>query len=418
MIRSDVDATERSICAAIRGVSGVWRDLPPAGEGRLLADAARHRVKPLLASRLHAAGELANWPRAIAGALRDAARAEAAIEITRALELRRLLAGFASAHVPVVVFKGAALAYSAYEEPWLRPREDTDVLVRVADADRARGVLSAAGYHPAPMQSGALVSHQRVYLRRDGAGGHHACDLHWKIANPAAFADLVSTEDLLRDAASISLDGVTAHIPSRVDALLLACWHRVSHHQDSDNLLWLYDLHLLAEGMNEADAARVIDTARRTRTAAVCARGLALAADRFGTAMPPTLLAHLAAERDASPRTAAYLRRDARKVDLLAADLRALPDWRSRLRLVREHLFPPAEYMFAVTGRSARAALPMLYARRIARGALQWFRRPTRLRKATAGQADDREPAFAKATAGQAEDREPRTDDRQPNREP
>jgi len=66
MIRSDVDATERSICAAIRGVSGVWRDLPPAGEGRLLADAARHRVKPLLASRLHAAGELANWPRAIA----------------------------------------------------------------------------------------------------------------------------------------------------------------------------------------------------------------------------------------------------------------------------------------------------------------------------------------------------------------
>ena len=79
---------------------------------------------------------------------------------------------------------------------------------------------------------------------------------------------------------------------------------------------------------------------------------------------------------DRAALTAIYLDRHARKVDRLAADLRALPGWRSRLRLLREHLFPPAEYMFATSGRSARALLPALYVRRIARGALAWFRRP------------------------------------------
>jgi hypothetical protein len=74
---------------------------------------------------------------------------------------------------------------------------------------------------------------------------------------------------------------------------------------------------------------------------------------------------------------AAYLRADARKVDLLAADLRALPDWRSRARLLREHLLPPPEYMRAAH-RSRRGWLPALYVWRIARGARAWFRRPRR----------------------------------------
>ena len=372
-----MDQAETAICAALRGDPGIWRHVAdPLMAERFVAAASRHRVRPLLAWTLHRAGELPLWPEPVRRALIGAERGEAALEVVRGIELRRLAASFAVAGVPVLVLKGGALAYSIYPEPWLRPREDTDVLVRMDDADRARELLTAAGYEPAPMQSGALVSHQRVYVRSDDGVRHHACDLHWKIANPAAFADLVSTEDLLRDAASISVDGVTARIPSRADALLLACWHRVSHHQDSDNLLWLYDLHLLADGMSEADTARVIDAARRTKTAAVCARGLSLAADRFGTGMPATLLARLSAEHDASPRTAAYLRRDARKVDLLAADLRALPDWRSRLRLIREHLFPPADYMFAVSGRSHPALLPALYLRRIIRGSFAWFRRP------------------------------------------
>lgn len=372
-----MDEADRALCQALRGTPDVWRHLDGPMVERFLGAASRHRVRPLLAWRLHGTGELPAWPAPIRRALLDTARGEAALEVIRRFELRRLLDAFAAAGVPVLVLKGAALAYATYAEPWLRPREDTDLLVRGDDALSARRVLADAGYHPTPMQSGTLVSHQQLYVRIDGTGRRYACDLHWKIANPVAFSDLLSPEDLLREAAAVSLDGCTVRIPSRVDALLLACWHRVAHHRDSENLLWLYDLHLLGDDLPDADAARMTAMARRTGTQVICARGLSMAAERFGSRVPPPLLlAPPDAADDRAALTAVYLDPQARKVDRLAADLRALPGWRSRLRLLREHLFPPAEYMFATSGRSARALLPALYVRRIARGALAWFRRP------------------------------------------
>ncbi len=358
-----MDVAEASLCAAIRGTPGIWRQLAdPAAQSRFLAAAALHRLRPLLGWRLRLSDELPLWPASIRQALSDAERAEAALEIVRRQELCRLLQAFASADVPVLLFKGAALAYSLYPEPWLRPREDTDLLVQSADARRASDVLASAGYRPAVMQSGNFVTHQRLHVRPDRTGRRYACDLHWKIANPAPFADLLSPEDLLRDAASISLgDAPSARIPSRVHALLLACWHRVSHHHDSGDLLWLYDLHLLSDRLTDADAAQVLEIAHRTATAPICARGWSLAGERFDTRLPAAFLVDPETSRDAPSSLAAYLRPDARKVDLLTADLRALPDWRSRARLLREHLFPPAEYhvglLWPVEPRDAAGAL-------------------------------------------------------------
>jgi hypothetical protein len=351
-----MDAAETSLCAAVRGTPGIWRQVAePAAQSLFLAAATRHRLRPLLGWRLHQSGDLASWPAPIRRALIDAERAEAALEIVRRQELCRLLQAFASADVPVLVLKGAALAYSLYPEPWLRPREDTDLLVQSADARRASDVLISAGYRAAVMQSGDFVTHQRLHVRADATGRRHACDLHWKIANPAPFADLLSPADLLHDAASVPLgDAPAARIPRRIHALLLACWHRVSHHHDSSDLLWLYDLHLLADRLSEADASEALEIARRTGTGAICARGLRLAGERFDTQLPAALLADPQTSRGRVSLPAVYLRPDARKVDLLTADLRALPDWRSRARLLREHVFPPAEYMLGSSaGRAA-----------------------------------------------------------------
>jgi hypothetical protein len=327
---------------------------------------------------LRESGEIESWPVDIRQSLLDAERAEAALEIARRHSLCRLLQAFASTHVPVLVFKGAALAYSLYAAPWLRPREDTDLLVRAGDAARAGDVLSGAGYQAAVRQSGRLVTHQRLYVRSDRAGRRDAYDLHWKIADPVPFADLLSADELFRDATNVDLgDGCAVRIPSRSHALLLACWHRVSHHQDRGDLLWLHDVHVLADRLSADAAAGVLAIARRTRTGAVCARGLRLAGERFATALPPSFVADLEnSDVRASSPTASYLRPDARKIDLLAADLRALPGWRARARLLREHLFPPADYIFETYGRSGRMLLPALYLWRMAAGARRWLRRP------------------------------------------
>jgi hypothetical protein len=374
----DAYGAESSLCAAVRGAPDVWRGLHDAGAtAAFLAAASAHRLRPMLAWRLRQTGELACWPAAVRQSLADAERAEAALEIVRRRELSQLVRAFATADVPLLLIKGAALAYAIYPEPWLRPREDTDLLVRGVDARRASGVLTASGYRAAVMQSGELVTHQRLHVRSDPTSRRHDCDLHWKIANPVAFADLLSADELLAAADSVALgDSATARVPRRIHALLLACWHRVAHHYDSRNLLWLCDLHLLAEGMTDADASELLEAARRTGTGEICARGLRSAAELFDTRLPGSLLTDLQTSWDGrAPLAVEPFGSGGRKVDRLLADMRALPRWRSRLRLLREHLFPPADYMVKSYGWSHRVMLPLLYAWRIVRGAPGWFRR-------------------------------------------
>lgn len=370
-----LDEAEAWLCAAIRGEPEIWRRLAdPAADVRFLDAAAAHRCRPLLAWRLRASGELPMWPRTVRDGLAVAERAEAALEIFRQRELSRILRAFAAAEVPVLLLKGAALAYSIYPEPWLRPREDTDLLVEGGDASRAGELLMSLGYHAALMQRGELVTNQRLHVRTEASGLRHDCDLHWKIANPVSFAKLLTPAELMRGAEYASLGGVEARCPRRAHALLLACWHRASHHYDSPNLLWLYDLHLLVEGLTDADAADVLAVARETRTTDVCGRGLQLASERFKTRLPSALTDLKAPNTTTRSGAPVYLRPDARRVDLLAADLRSLPRWGQRVRLVREHLFPPADYMLGRYPGSTRLRLPALYLWRIARGARSWFR--------------------------------------------
>src|SRR5207247_1338905 len=56
---------------------------------------------------------------------------ESAREPGRRAELRRLSSAFAAERIPALVCKGAAVAYQVYAQPWLRPRHDTDLLIRV-----------------------------------------------------------------------------------------------------------------------------------------------------------------------------------------------------------------------------------------------------------------------------------------------
>jgi len=52
--------------------------------------------------------------------------------MARVVELREVLAALAGAGLPVLLLKGAALAYTLYPEPHLRDRSDTDLLFPVS----------------------------------------------------------------------------------------------------------------------------------------------------------------------------------------------------------------------------------------------------------------------------------------------
>jgi hypothetical protein len=267
------------------------------------------------------------------------------------------------------MFKGAALAHTVYREPWLRPRVDTDLLVRREEVETTTRVLERLGYRHAARTSGDLVTHQ-VTFERSGGGVDRVFDVHWKIADPQVFADLFSYDELEHDAVAVAALG-GARVPCDVHATLLACTHRVAHHYDEEILIFLHDIALMASRFDESSWQRLTTIAVTKRIGAVTARGLDLASQYFGSPVPGWVRARLTAEQGEA--TARYLAPRLRKVDVLLSDLSRL-DWRGRLTLVREHLLPPPSFVLRSYSQTRPMLLPPLYVYRIVRGVRAWFR--------------------------------------------
>jgi Uncharacterised nucleotidyltransferase len=328
-------------------------------------------VGPLVYRALRARQFLDAQPAGVREELERLTREEGLLEPFRRDEAARVLDALATAGVHGLVFKGTALAYACYPEPSLRPRLDTDLLIRRADVQMASIVFERLGCTRAHQTSGDHVSHQMTYISARH-GLQIAFDVHWKLSNPQPFADLFSFEELERESISLPGLGPGARTLCDVHALLVACLHRVAHHYGREFLLYLYDIDRLARRLNAQGWDSVVADARAKRIRQVTLCGLERASSLLGTPVPDRVAQALASSPEDEP-TAAYLAAGFRKIDILRADLRELA-WRDRLRLVREHLFPAPAFILRSYGHTSPVLLPFLYFARIIGGASAWFR--------------------------------------------
>lgn len=337
----------------------------------LLGPAGEHGVQPILWRAAEAGPDFAVELRA---ALEPIVRGAATREIFVRRELAEVTAALAAAGVPAMIVKGSALAYTAYPEPWLRPRTDTDILVRCGQASTAAEVLAARGYRRSDaLSTGALVSHQFALERLDQHGVHHVLDIHWKIANPQVVADALLFDDLWQRREPAPALGPAGHVPCAVDSIVLACVHRLAHHQGHDRLIWLYDLKLLAASLEDDQWQELATRASSRRVAGLCLDGLRQTRARLDGRLPPGVEAALAAAAPGEP-SQAYLAGAVRKRDVLVSDLTLLRSWRDRFHLLREHALPPAAFIRQRYGINSPWLLPVLYAHRLVTGAYRWVR--------------------------------------------
>ena len=344
------------LCAALRGES---IDDSREERGRLYAAAKAHRVDRLLAWRT--------------GEITDDVRAAAILDEVDVRELNRVLAGLEEHGVVPLVFKGAALAHTHYEASWLRPRLDADLLIDRSHRPLVASVLRALGYAQPPFISGELVMYQMPFARAHALGEMHL-DVHWRIANPQLFAGLPGYDELAARASTVSVRGQSMRTPCPVDALWLACVHRAAHHDLSDDLIWLYDIHLLAGRFTAEEWADFAALASTHRVRALCGDALRAARDCFHTAIPHDVASQVIGHGEGTERSAVYLRKDLTRLDRLRLDLGALKP-RSRLRLLAEHLIPPACYVSEKYGVRPGPLLPLFYLRRLAAGLSRFSRR-------------------------------------------
>lgn len=354
---------ERALCARLSGASV---ELGPAR----IAVARSHGVHLLLADGLTNQERATEWGSELTRSLRVAA----ALETRRDDALREVLEAFGAAGVVPLLLKGAALAYTVYPQPWLRPRADVDLLVERGDRDRAEVMLQSLGWTRDPESNAEFASTQRHYSKAHTSGRAEYLDLHWKIANPPVFADALAYGELRARSLPVDALGPQARTLADGDALFLACIHIAAHHADHPRIIWLLDVHRLAQRLSPAEEDRFLTLTEQRGMRAVCRHVLEAAGRGFGDARAGTLAGRIAV--DGSSELSARVLRPISRAGLLRADLAALVGWRARVRLICEHLFPSATYLRSTYPTWPSALLPIAAVHRIVVGAPKWLRSP------------------------------------------
>lgn len=363
VILSDIDAVLAAALREPRALVGTTM------EAESLAEAAdRHGVAAVL---LHHAATAGVPLDSLEAPLRARAAGTAAAIAARDRESIRMLASLDRARVRHVVLKGLALAYTVYPQPWMRPRSDSDLLVRASDLPALDEVFRAEGYARLPHVRGDLTLPQRHYDKVDRAGAQHNWDVHWRLTSSHVLAEAPSDDEVWEHAGAVDAIGGAA-APALPHTLMIACVHRLAHHHDDPRLVWLWDIRLLLEAMSAEDVNEFGRLAARDlASASACGRSLAVARDLCGAPIPPVLLPLLDASSVATP--AAFLWSGSRKrVTYLMGELRAMPAGR-RLRALREHVFPSLSSMRERYPSAPRALLPLLYPWRLMMGVPKWL---------------------------------------------
>ena len=341
--------------------------------------AQRHGVLPLLQDSLLQIATATPRPPQIIARIEKDLKDQTVLEILQTTELQRVLGAFYHHNIPVLLFKGGALAHSHYFQARLRPREDTDLLIVEPNREAAITVLQELNYRAQNVTTGHHIMHQCNYEYIDHPSCPHVVDLHWRLSNPAAFSTLLNFEDLWSRSVHIPNLGEGVRCPNPVDALLIACIHRVAHHHNNDRLIWLMDIHLLVEALSVSESVEFVHRAHEIGVAAICTQGLELSRDYFHTGLSPALLeflsqANSASASEAETHTRKYLNKDRRRWDDFMDDLRALPRWRARMGYLRETVLPDTDYMLKSYSTRHRALLPFLYLHRLLRGFFRLLR--------------------------------------------
>jgi hypothetical protein len=250
--------------------------------------AERHAVLPLLHRGLetNARGVA---PRSFAERLREKYRENATRNMLLAGELVRIARLFESEGVPVLAYKGPALAVQAYGELSLRRFIDLDVLVHRTDARRAGELLLSLGFDK---PAGLTRAHEEFLLRRQHNlafardAGRLTFELHWEVT-PSTFASVPLGARAWERAIVVELFGRKVQSLSPEETLLALCVHGTKHLWE--RLAWVCDVAALLNAHPDLDWPFVLGRARETKVERMLFLGLSLAGGLLSARLPANL---------------------------------------------------------------------------------------------------------------------------------
>jgi len=256
----------------------------------------RHDTLPLTYRHLHRiCPDIV--PSGVLEPLRARYEAEAAEARLLGEELLGILDCLDSQGIPVVSYKGPALAVMLYGDLSLRGFGDLDIVVFEQDALRARRLLMDWGYAPERVETTDLQqflreNHELLLYRADGKV---RLDLHWRCISRVA--GLVGDpERFLEHLETVSIAGEKVRTLRLETHLLVLSVHAAKHQ-------WV-QLKLLCDiaeilAIPDLDWDYVLQEADGLGLKRILGTGILLAQDLLGAAVPPKLARDLKIDRAA-----------------------------------------------------------------------------------------------------------------------
>jgi hypothetical protein len=295
-------------------------------------------------------------------------------EMDRLVELRRVFAALETAQIPSLVYKGSALAFLDYPEPWRRDRHDTDILIRDCDIQLIKRIFEQLGYEKLLSSDEGVLSNQFAMLK-----GEHVFDVHWRLSNRPLFRDLFSFTELQARSREIASIQKGVQTLSTVDAFIVACLHPVMHHHGQEHDDWTEDLFWLLKKFEQNDFEQLGSEIRSKKISGIVRRGVERVQAKFKLEIPQEFLTALQAIDYSNEPTYKFALAATSDLRVAWLDFWAWPTWGKRVRYISRHFFPADEYMKARFSRPwmrgpARVQWLSRHFYRWGRGATRYFK--------------------------------------------
>jgi hypothetical protein len=202
-------------------------------------------------------------------------------------------------HIPVLAYKGPAVAMAVYGELALRQYEDLDLVIRKEYLSKALDLMTQQGFRMVPYSyrcgfqfvSYSIRPENPRHLARynvvtlEAPDNTFFVDLHWQLANRDGRAFSPAIEKVWYRAERLGLPQGSVSTFCREDLFLALCYHGSKHRWS--HLKWLLDVAELLRNAETIDWSRIEEMIRiRPRASASASLAILLAQELLNVHIP------------------------------------------------------------------------------------------------------------------------------------
>jgi Uncharacterised nucleotidyltransferase len=232
--------------------------------------------------------------------LRNEALSHAGASLALTRQLLELLALFEANSIPVIPYKGPALAASAYGDVGLRQFSDLDLIVHKRDVLRVKELLVTRGWRPEfelnDAQEAAFLDHYYDYAFYSDRGV--LVEIHWELTE-GFFSVPIDVDGLWKRLVPIQIAGRRVMTLSPEDSLLIVCVHSSKHLWS--RLGWISDVARLIATNKDMNWPQVSEHAAELGAKRMLHLGLVLASQLLGAKLPE----HISKDINSDPTVSA-----------------------------------------------------------------------------------------------------------------